>query len=68
MKVASIQKVEEDFQIAQKMGAENYPGIKKIKILTFFAFSGLIYLQAPQISSRSIINNPICWMLFTHST
>ena len=39
-----------------KMSAENYPGIEKIKILTFFVFTGLIYLQVLQIGSRSIIN------------
>ena len=44
-----------DFQIAQKC-AENYPGIEKIKIPTFFAFTGLIYLQILQIGFRSIIN------------
>ena len=27
------------------MSAKNYPQIEKIKILIFFAFTGLIYLQ-----------------------
>ena len=51
-----------------KMSAENYPGIEKIKILTFFAFTGVIYLQVQQIGSRSIINNFLCLKHFTHST
>ena len=54
LKVAWSQKVELNFQIAQN-SAENYPGIEKIKILTFFAFKGLIFLQVLQIGFRSII-------------
>ena len=33
------------------MSAENYPGIEKMKILTLFAFTVLIYLQVLQIGS-----------------
>ena len=46
LKVALSQKVEVDFQIAQNECRKNYPGIEKIKFLTFFAFTGLIYLRA----------------------
>mgnify|MGYP006975746678 CR=1 FL=1 len=55
LKVAWSQKVEGWFSNCQKC-AENDPGIEKIKIPTFFAFTGLIYLQILQIGFRSIIN------------
>ena len=47
------------------MSAENYPEIEKMKIVTFFAFTGLIYLQVLQIGFRGIINNPIYFKRFT---
>ena len=55
LKVALSQKVVGWFSNCLKC-AQNYPGIEKIKIQTFFAFTGLIYLQVLQIGSRSVIN------------
>ena len=41
------------------MSAKNYPGIEKIKILTFLHLHVYSILQVQQIGSRSIINNAI---------
>ena len=46
----------ESRKVIFKISAKNYPGIEKMKILTFFAFTGLISLQVLQIGSRSITN------------
>ena len=48
------------------MSAENYPGNEKMKIQTFFAFTGLIYLQVLQMGSRNITNMGLKY--FTHSS